>query len=347
LRSWSDPELDEIARRGLATPKPPALDALADEIDARPPAAVLLYHANPAYARPQPRRWRDALARVPLVVSFSPYLDETVDACAHLVLPDHTYLERYEDAIPAPGLARSVVGVRVPAVTPLFDTRATGDVIVELAHRIGGSIARSFPWGSAREAIEERLLGLHDVRRGTISARTQRGFLDAIEAAGFWAEADEAPARAVGFELPSAWSAPSWDGDPIDYPLALLAYRPLGYAEGSGANQPWLRMLSPRPGSGEWSFVATISAVDAAGIEEGDRIRVESPHGAVELPVHIDKRLAPGTVAIPTGGGHRAFGRWARGFGVNVMDLLPLAPAPSGASMLCSTRVRITRVRRG
>jgi anaerobic selenocysteine-containing dehydrogenase len=345
LRAWSEPELDDAARRGLATPRPAALDALADEIDAHPPAAALLYHANPAYARPQPRRWRDALARVPLVVSFSPYLDETVDSVAHLVLPDHTYLERHEDAIPAPGLARSVVGVRVPAVTPLYDTRATGDVLVDLARRLGGSVARSFPWTSARDAIEERLLGLHDARRGTITARTHRGgFLDAIYAAGFWAEADEAPAGAVTFAFPSTWSPPSWDGDPIDYPLALLAYRPLGYAEGSGANQPWLRMLSPRPGIGEWSFAASVSPVDLpAGMKEGERIRVESPHGAVELPVHVDKRLAPGTVAIPTGGGHQALGRWARAFGVNVMDLLRLAPAPSGASMLCSTRVRITR----
>jgi molybdopterin-containing oxidoreductase family iron-sulfur binding subunit len=62
------------------------------------------------------------------------------------------------------------------------------------------------------------------------------------------------------------------------------------------------------------------------------------------LPAHVDPRLAPGCVAIPTGGGHQAFGRWARGFGVNAMELLPGRAAPdTGASLLCATRVRVTR----
>jgi molybdopterin-containing oxidoreductase family iron-sulfur binding subunit len=99
----------------------------------------------------------------------------------------------------------------------------------------------------------------------------------------------------------------------------------------------------------EWRFVATLSPSDAPpGVADGDRIRVESPHGAVELPVRLDPRMHPGCLAIPTGGGHRALGRWAQGFGVNVMELLAPTPAPdTGASMLCATRVRIARAGRG
>src|SRR5262249_42014086 len=57
--------------------------------DLAPPQVLLLHHANPAYARPQPKRWAEWLAKIPHVVSFSPYLDETVDRFAELVLPDH------------------------------------------------------------------------------------------------------------------------------------------------------------------------------------------------------------------------------------------------------------------
>jgi anaerobic selenocysteine-containing dehydrogenase len=349
---------DDVARRGLATARldgagrapytgaRAVLDTLPDAMLASPPEIALFYHANPVYARAQPRRWRDALAKIPLVVSFSPVVDETVAAVAGLVLPDHTYLERFEDAMPAPGLPRAVAGIRRPVVAPLHDTRPTGDVVLELARRIGDPVARSFPWPTARDAFEDRLLGLHAAARGTIVEASPRVFLDRLTDAGFWAEAEDAPARVVEVELPDSWSPPAWDGDPAQFPLVLLAYRPLGYAEGSGANQPWLRSLRSRPGLADWTLAASISPRDAPpGLVTGDLVQVTSPSGALVLPAHVEPRLAPGCVAIPTGGGHEAFGRWARGFGVNVMELLPARPAPdTGASLLCATRVRVTRV---
>jgi len=325
-----------IAPAAPLAPWPPVATGVTASSPPAEPTIALLYHANPASARPQPRRWREALAKVPLVVSFSPFLDETVMHCAHLVLPDHTYLERFDVAVPAPGLPRAVVGMRRPVVAPLHETRATGDVVIDLAHRLGGAIAAAFPWPTAKDAFEERLLGLHAAARGTLVEASPRAFLDQLAELGFWAEADTAPPRPVDVELPAAWSPPSWDGDPARFPLALLAYRPLGYAEGSGANQPWLRTLRTRPGLADWTLAASVSPHDLPGVKTGDLVRVTSPHGSLVLPAHVDPRIAPGCVAIPTGGGHDAFGRWARGFGVNVMELLP-----AGVSMLCATRVRV------
>ncbi|MCX5745910.1 MAG: molybdopterin-dependent oxidoreductase, partial [Proteobacteria bacterium] len=200
LAAWPTVALDDVARRALATPRldragtasfPTAhavLDTLPAAILAAPPAIALLHHANPAYARAQPRRWRDALAAIPLVVSFSPFLDETVADVADLVLPDHTFLERFEDATPAPGLPRAVAGVRRPVVAPLHDTRATADVVIELARRVGAPLAPAFPWPTSRDAFEARWLGLHAAARGTIVEATPRAFLDRLYATGFWAE---------------------------------------------------------------------------------------------------------------------------------------------------------------
>ncbi|HUJ60531.1 MAG TPA: molybdopterin dinucleotide binding domain-containing protein, partial [Kofleriaceae bacterium] len=243
------------------------------------------------------------------------------------------------------GVARAVAGIRRPVVAPLHDTRPTGDVVCELARRIGDPIARALPWPTSREAFEDRWLGLQAAARGTIVEASPRRFLDRLIETGFWAEADDAPPRIVDVELPASWSPPMWDGDPAAFPLALLAYRPLGYAEGSGANQPWLRSLRSRPGLADWTLAASMSPVDApAGLATGDLVRVTSPYGSIVLPAHVDARIAVGCVAIPTGGGHTAFGRWARGFGANVMDLLsPCVAADSGASLLCATRVRIER----
>ena len=314
-RAWAEPTLDARAERGLA--------AAAGDAE-----IALLYYANPVYSRPH----ASALAKIPLVVSFSPFLDDTVADVADLVLPDHTYLERLEDATPLPGAPRAVAGVCRPAVTPLHATRGTGDVIIDLAQRLG---LAAFPWRTARDAFEERWLGLHDAARGTIVEPNPHTFLDRFYAAGFWAEHDDAAPRAVELALPAHWSEPRWDGDAAKFPLTLVAYHPLGHADGSGANQPWLRNLTGRPGLGAWTFAASLSPADAPrGVNEGDRVRVVSPHGSLVMKVHLDDRIAAGSIAIPTGGGHRAYGRWARGFGVNVMELV-------GSGPLCSTRVYV------
>jgi molybdopterin-containing oxidoreductase family iron-sulfur binding subunit len=128
------------------------------------------------------------------------------------------------------------------------------------------------------------------------------------------------------------------------YPLELVAYRPLGYAEGSGANQPWLRHLRTRQDQRAFTAPATLHPDDVPGLVDGDTITITSPHGAIVVPIKLDRRMRSGTIAVPLGGGHTAFGRWAIGVGANPMRLLPPGPAPeSGGNAICTTRVRVTR----
>ncbi|HUH04448.1 MAG TPA: molybdopterin-dependent oxidoreductase [Kofleriaceae bacterium] len=338
---WPAPVLDQTARAESVAGAQSYAQIL-ERLDRA--QAALLYHANPLYARAEPARWRQALAKIPLVVSFSPFLDETVAEAAHVVLPDDTFLERYEDATPAPAIPRAVMGVRQPVVTRLHDTRATGDVIIDLAHRLGGTVAASFPWGSFREAMEARLLGLHDAHRGTVRGASPRGFLSALYAAGSWAEVADAPTRSVRHVFPSAWQEPRWQGEPSRYPLRLVIYRPLGSAEGGGANQPWLHTLRPYEGARPWRPQAAIHPTAApSGVGEGDRVVIESEVGEIEMAVHLDPRLEPGTIAVPTGGGHTAFGRTARrSGGANPMVLVGSDPRDEGDAV-CRMRVSVRK----
>ncbi len=365
LRPWPQIELDEIATRGLARPRldragsadypharsvhetlPEAID---DAGDAGRPEVALLYYTNPVYARQQPARWRAALQRIPLVVSFSPYRDETVADVADLVLPDHTFLERWGDAAPGPGVARTVVGVRQPVIEPLHDTRSTGDVVIELAKRLGGPVAAAMPWKDHaqpfRAAVEQRMLGLRDAGDPATRGAPDREFLEQLYSRGFWAAEREAHPLPAPFRFQTEWQTPEWDGDAREFPLKLLAYRPLGYAVGSGANEPWLHTLRSRPDLPNWVLPVSIHPETAGpGIHDGDMVEVTSAWGSITLPARLDERITPDCVAIPMGGGHTAFGRWARGLGVNVMNILRPGPAsPSGANVLCATRVRVTK----
>jgi anaerobic selenocysteine-containing dehydrogenase len=196
---WPEVSLDDAAlasleRQPVVAPNPfgklsSALVANALlEASAPPIDTALLYYANPCYAWPHPERWREALAKVPFVVSFSPFLDETVANVAHLVLPDHTFLERFEDAQPAPSIGRAVLGVFQPAVQPLYDTRATPDVLIQLARGIGGSVAEAFPWKEFRFAFAQRVMGIQKSRRGSISTDSPRTFFRDLFRDGFWAD---------------------------------------------------------------------------------------------------------------------------------------------------------------
>jgi anaerobic selenocysteine-containing dehydrogenase len=360
LASWPEVEIDEIAKAGLAKPRldradSSEFDGASGVLDNLPAGMIgkkavdvaLLYYSNPTYARPQPAQWTKALSEVPLVVSFSPFLDETAAESAHFVLPDHTFLERWEDAAAAPGPPRSVVGIRRPVVEPLHDTRASADVLLSLAVRVGGTVAKSLPWRNVREAIDQRLLGLRKVENGSIKRSSDHRFLRALYHTGVWSVKGEVPPKTdVKFRFQTGYAGPAWKGDPNKYPLRMIAYRPLGYAVGGSANLPWLRTLRPRPHGGTNKLLASMHPDSALIFEvaDGEPIHIESPFGTIEAHALIDKHMEPGVVAVPLGGGRRAMGRWAMRADGNVMELLEPTPAPgSGAGSLCTTRVRLAR----
>lgn len=148
--------------------------------------AVLLYRSNPAFSKPDGRRWVAALQAVPLVVSFSPLPDESTH-WADYVLPDHTYLERWELVEPLPSEASPVLGLRQPVVAPVHETLPTGDVLIRLANALGRPVSDAFPWTDYRAAVTQRMEGVANPEGGPISASTLSIFLKKLTNLGYFA----------------------------------------------------------------------------------------------------------------------------------------------------------------
>ena len=72
--------------------------------------ALLIDDANPVYAAPPGWRVQQALEKIPFIVSFGSFLDET-SVHADLILPDHSFLESWVDAVPESGAAAAVASV--------------------------------------------------------------------------------------------------------------------------------------------------------------------------------------------------------------------------------------------
>ncbi len=148
--------------KALATDPLAALAAGAEQLE-----ALFLVGCNPLHDSPLAGKLRAALARIPLVVSFAPFLDETA-AAADYVLPASLALESWSEATTPPGVAFSVLGVSQPAVEPLFDTRHPGDALLDLAGRLGGGAASALPWQSYADYLQHRLEGLARSGQGAV-----------------------------------------------------------------------------------------------------------------------------------------------------------------------------------
>ena len=104
------------------------------------PKLLLIDDVNPVYSSPAAWKVADALKRVPFIVSFGSFIDET-SALADLILPDHSFLESWVDAAPESGSAKAVATKFGPVMRPLYDTRSTPDV---LARSVQGAFQATY-----------------------------------------------------------------------------------------------------------------------------------------------------------------------------------------------------------
>ncbi len=338
------------AERFRPTPVSPFSDlqALIERMQAGQVSVLLMHGANPVYELPGWTGFVEALAKVPLVVSFSSFIDETASA-ADLVLPDHTYLEHWGYQVVSPGADRPAVSAQQPVVQPLYDTRSTADVILASASRLGGEVAKALPWSDEVAYLEQSSAQLLGSSIGILSAQTGEGFWSRWRQYGGWWTEKPILQEPVASELPPAplqVSSAAFAGDVQQYPFYLVPYPSLALGDGDGANQPWLQEMPDPMTTARWNTWVELNPETARslGVTDNDVVRVISPGGAVEAPVVVYPGIRPDTVGMPMGQGHRDYGRFAQARGSNVMTLV--APLAGQGLAWAATSVRVERTGR-
>ncbi|MDI7259780.1 MAG: molybdopterin-dependent oxidoreductase [Thermodesulfobacteriota bacterium] len=384
FQKWPSVLKDPIAEKGLSLPRidgagdlpfpfakevPYILPEKIGRGEPYPIDTLLLYYTNPLFSIPESEKFRTALDKIPFIVSFSPFMDETT-RFADLVLPDGTYLERWQDDHPEPGPGFPMVGLRSPVLDkPLHEVRNTGDVLIEIAKGLGGSVAKSFPWKDMKEALMEPFRGVFRSKRGSIRAKDLDEFWKAlIETGGWWDDSYPFGEWRKRFNTPSErfefysqimerdlsqlskkgskdldsilkelkieakedkaflphFEKPRLIGEEKDFPFHLIHYKLMTTAEGRGANQPFLQEIFGPHLRERWDSWVEINPETARtmGIKDGDPIWVESKVGKVKTKARLFTGTHPKCIHIPYGQGHRAYGRWAEGRGMNPNDLL-------------------------
>ena len=309
---------------------------------------LLIYNANPVFASPVAWRVQEALEKVPFIASFGSFVDET-SILSDLILPDSSYLESWIDNIPESGTTEAVASLAPPAMNPLHHTRAMPDVLLEVAHQLGGDVGKVLPWKTYQEMLQAAFDPLRS-HPGSVTATTADDFWSQVqERGGWWSTAiTNPPVRTVAKPpaAPAKVTEPGFEGDAKEYPFKFLPYSSQQFGDGTHANLPWMQEMPDVISTAMWCVWVEINPQTAArmGIKQGDLLEVASEHGKLQAPALLAPGIAPDVVAMPVGQGHEHYGRYASDRGANPIKILaPQEEPETGALAWASTRVKITR----
>jgi anaerobic selenocysteine-containing dehydrogenase len=346
----------QIPMAGPAAPLS-SLDKFAGDVlsEARPAQVLLVDGVNPVFSAPAAWKVREAFDKIPFIVSFGSFIDET-SARADLILPDHTFLESWSDALPESGSTVAVASVGAPVMKPLFDTRAAGDVLLDAGRKLAKPI--DLGWQTYDEMLKATFDRFGEDAWST--AQKQGGFWGAAPAATGGATRPGGPGRPGGSSATAAaatpaatssaplrYAEPQYDGDAAQFPLQLLPYPSHAFLDGSLAHLSWLQELPDPLTSAIWSSWVEINPKTAAqlGISLGDVVEIASRVGVVRAAAFISPGIAPNIVAMPVGQGHTNYTRYASNRGANPVAILaPVAEPATGALAWAATRVKVTKV---
>jgi anaerobic selenocysteine-containing dehydrogenase len=343
--------------------------------------ALIVSAGNPVLSVPGSRDLERALHSLELQVGIDLYLNET-HRHADYVLPATTFYER--DDLPLPlseTLLTPFVQWTDAVATPRGEARDDWRIIDDLARQLGFAAVTGVAakWLGSKAAGRRALRAMgplgHRVtpaqvvdlllrtgrdgdkfglRRGGLSLAKLRAkprgvvVADQVETGVAAKRIKHKDGRVpfgddrIAAELRRLLDSPA---PASEYPLLMIGRREVR------SHNSWMHN-TPRFKDGARQHRALVNPADAlaVGVADGESIRVVSARGAIQLPAELTDDVAPGTIAVPHGWGHRD-GGWqtanAAG-GANVNELTSAHPDDmeklSGMAHLNGVAVRLEKV---
>ena len=272
---------------------------------------LLIDRANPLFHLPPAWEFQKALEKVPWVVSFSSFPDETGEL-AHLILPTHTFLESWGDYSPR----KSVEGLLQPVMGPMFDTRHLGDILISTGKKIAAE--NKFPWKNFYQMLRESW-----ARKEGDSPETF--WQESLQKGGVWIARRKEPSKPLSYSFRETFFSPaSASEEKKEKGFSFVTYPTIQFFDGRTANRPFLQELPDPMTNITWGGWAEINMAVARklGISKGDVLTLRSPHGTLQTPAYPSPGIPEGTLAMPIGQGHAAYGRFAHSQSGNAVQLI-------------------------
>jgi anaerobic selenocysteine-containing dehydrogenase len=334
---WPEPEMDAVAAAGMQQARvdqaggsqypharyllnrlPESVNSSADS----PLQVLFVSDVNPCYSLPNSKAFTDAFKKIPMVISFSSYLGETAEL-ADFILPSPIYLEQYEDRPIAAGYPLPIVNLTRPVVEPLFNTRSVGDVVIELARSLGGTVAAAFPWEDYQSCLKETLGDKWTLlnEKGYWSDEKYRS---GGQPATFETKSSRFEFTNDEIDAMTRFAPVEPEGDKAAFPLVLVPYDTMRLWNGYIGDPPFVIKIVPDTVLKNNDVLIEVNPATASqlNLKDGQTANLATPRGTARVRVHLFEGIMPGVVALPTGLGHTAYGKFLAGKGANVNALI-------------------------
>ena len=285
---------------------------------------MLLYAGNPVLSTPGGGRLDAAMEQLEWCVAVDMYVTETTRH-ADVILPPLAHLERSDIDIVFPLVSiRNYMRYNQAALPAPAGGRTDWEILMALAGRIGrgrlGAVRNRVlqlvgPWITAERLVDLLLrtgpYGIrHRGRRGLDMGKVKRSAhgIDLGPLQSTLPDVLRTPRKRIRL-APGVMMAEAAKLDELasereralsaGYDLTLIGRRQLR------SNNSWMHN-SPRLMKGADRCTALLHPDDAGarGLLDGQRVRVTSAVGSIELPLVVTDEMRPGVVSVPHGFGH-------------------------------------------
>jgi Fe-S-cluster-containing dehydrogenase component/anaerobic selenocysteine-containing dehydrogenase len=282
-----------------------AFENLVEEMHQGNVGAIMFYKCNPLYHYHNPDKFREAMERTDLTISFATTKDETAATC-RFILPDHHYLESWNDAMFKTGL----YSLAQPLIYPIFNSRQFQDTLLKWTgndmdfHEYMKSWWQQNLFPAQGDINNFSGFWMNTLQAGVYETSAPNGISVSLQGGAI------APAiRSIHGQLPAA--------DRLEF--SLMPH--LALADGADANNPWLQELPDPVSSVTWDNFAAMAPALARelGLREGERIRINEK---LEVPVLIQPGQANNCISVALGYGRTHAGITGDNTGGNAFPLV-------------------------
>jgi thiosulfate reductase/polysulfide reductase chain A len=253
-----------------------------------PIKAWIVYGQNVLESIPQKHLTREAIKQLELLVVVDVLPNEQTDY-ADIVLPEATYLERYDPPAISTTVKRPFVSVRQPACEPMYESKPGWWITKQMAKRL--NLEAYFPWSDPDDHLRRVLapMGVNSselMSLGAVSFRGKPYIEDRVEEDGplFPTQSGKIELYStvlndLHFDPMPIYHAP--EQPPSGY-LRLIYGRAPMHSFGRTQNNAWLDDLMPE--NQVW-----ISTKNGASwrLSEGDVVTLENQDGFRSDPIHV------------------------------------------------------------
>jgi formate dehydrogenase alpha subunit len=238
--------------------------------------ALYVMGENPIVNYPDGKKVKDAFKKAEFVVVQDSFLTETAQL-ADVVLPSSSFVEK--------GGTFTNMGMTIQrlhkAISQVGDSKPDWQIINDLAKHMG----HSYSYTTSQQIVTEIESSVHMYKGIEVNKLERKGFR--------WISSEYRKFRTATYNFENTVSKPTVIKKNTKYPFVLLTGSSLKHQGTYSRNSGSLVSLTP-----ECFVEINRKNAEELNIEDGDKVKLESARGKINLNVKISKRVPVGAVFV-------------------------------------------------